>query len=387
MEVVPLITLDVNYVGQTPSGHFSALSTLPCLLFRPKNEDPKKKQIYKALPLGLAGKSVLDTWNFVASNMSGKEWPIIEEIPNRLRKVGSRKLTFAPQFLKEKTYRNVRKQFDKGSKKWKDVQVEDKVSFIGYLFGQMLKLAPRSQKPIIPVLDENGAPMVTDGRQHMKVDTRKQIWRVKLGEGSLELTLCGVEGEVNFDDRIPIVEVRSEIDSFKVLNTTPLIVDIDTIGQSTHAWLARPYDDHNPLYVSGLELGLVTEQDSRDTARAILEDLGRNAIEKLRDEMLAIYEETTSRLMTATEKPTIEEVLNGRLLRVMLHRMNKDDAAAKWIESKIEGNFDPNSPFHMQVRRYVIQMIARAADYRDPEQKKAEPAPAPVEEKKVEEEK
>lgn len=377
VEVQPLITLGVNYIGQTKEGKFRTLQTFQCLVFRPKFVDPKKpkENPYKAFPINFLSLSVLDTWNFIATQMPSLNWPTIDHIPNTLRKAGTRTLTFAPRCLKTLEFTNTKRVKHKGK------PVKDSFRIVGYLFGQMLKLHELSDEPVTPALDANGKQRENkEGDLLVELDRREYVWSVKLGEGSLELSLVDLAENYKGDARVPIVEVRNEMDPFAVLGTTPLKMDINTVGDLTHAWVMRPYDDTNPLYVYARDTGLVNTQDSQETKRAIIEDLGRTAVEKGIEEMKATYAEVTSRLTTASDKPSIEDVLMGRLLKVILFRMNKDDAAAVWIDSKIEGNFDPKSPFHMAIRRYVIELIAHNANYKDPEPKKPEaPKPPAVE--------
>ncbi|MCX6714835.1 MAG: hypothetical protein NTX72_03400 [Candidatus Uhrbacteria bacterium] len=379
VEVQPLITLGVNYIGQTKEGKFRTLQTFQCLVFRPRFVDPKKpkENPYKAFPINFLSPSVLDTWNFIATQMPSLNWPTIDHIPNTLRKAGTRTLTFAPRCLKTLSFTNDKRVKRKGQ--WVNEPVTDSFRIVGYLFGQMLKLHALSDEPVTPALDADGKQRENkEGYQLVELDRREYVWSVKLGEGSLELSLIDLAENYKGDARVPIVEVRNEMDPFAVLGTTPLKMDINTVGDLTRAWVMRVYDETNPLYVYARDAGLVNIQDSQETMRPIIEDLGRTAVEKGIEDMKATYAEVTSRLSTASDKPSIEEVLNGRLLKAILFRMNKDDAAATWIDSKIEGSFDPKSPFHMAVRRYVIEMIATKANYKDPEPKKPEAPKPPV---------
>lgn len=365
VEATPLISLGIAYLVKSEDDEaVRSAGTFHCLVFRPKGEGKP----YKVLPLGLADSSMLEKWNTIAQQRGGT-WPVIEPIENDLRKSGSRTFVFMPRCLEKKTFKNTEFRFVKGQ--CKEVDVDNDVWHIGFMFGQMLMLSPNSQVPPTDTVDGH------------ECFVSNHVFRVKIGENSLELTWLGREGEVEVDDRVAVVDVSDSMDSFAVLGTSPKRIDIETIETSSHVWLYRAFDERNPLYRSALEMGIVQSGDSVDSVRSILENLRTQALKKAIHEMHEAYHETTGLLLRADKRPTIEEILGGRIMKALLHSVTKDDLAAKWIGTKIESEFDPCSPFHLALRHWLIMAIARAADYSDPkpvkltEEPKATPAPTP----------
>lgn len=359
VRVTPLIptivgVADVHYVHafQQEGVDLPVLNSsgsFPCLVFVPKNN----RNTYKAIPLGFADKGTIGTWNRIAREMPNKNWPEVIPIEHTLRKPGVRTVTLLPQYQEVRTYNNTRFRWE--GKKKVSYTSEDKVTVIGSAYGMMLKLSPQSQP--IPV-------DVVDGEACF---TSKHVFRVKLGESALELTWLGREGEVTIDKHIPILDTHDEMDPFAVFGTSPNRVDVYTIDDTARGYLNSRYDENNPLFVAACDLGLVIDGDARHIVVTSLEDLMLRSIVMIKKQMSDSFERIKGWLTTSlVQKPSIDEVLQDRPFKAVLRGLNKPtDAAAMWIQSQIEGDFDPESPFHMHVREWLIKKIANDSGYWD----------------------
>lgn len=333
-EIVPLIYVGPEYLIEIGHGKFTSGGSLQCLVFRSNT----KTGPFKAFPLGLADPSTIHVWNDVAKRRNAvtkdknELWPLIEVIRNNLMRPGVRIIEFVPTF--DPAFKRKR-----GSRKR---------LFIGTRFGQKLYLAAKSQIP---------EPDDVDGEKRF---VTKQIFRVKLSEGSLEVFWLGKEGSFKIEQRLAVLDVHDSINSYAVLNTSPLKVDWKTIDQTARGYLNRPFDHRNPLYLAGVEMKLIFPSDPQQTMHAILEDLMLDAIKQIKLQITAASNQMIRMLTIASNKPAVEILLGGKDIRVVALRVNQpEDAASLWISRVLDMPFDPKSPLLMHLRAWLINSYAR----------------------------
>ncbi len=374
VDVTPLVLLGINYIKRDDSGIFTSEGPFLCIFFRPLHG----KNVYKALPLELCDPKLIAQWNDLVDRVPHKKWPKITHVKNTLRSPGGRFLSFTPRCFELMKYpdkqvtvrdRDGKKCFRNGKPMMK--MVKNEFHIIGHLFGQMLKLSPTSQLPFENVFEKGKQVFEDDGSEVKKPITDKLVWRVKLGEGSLELTLLGRAGQVNLsENRLNDEEIRYEMNPFNALGVTARTVDLLTIERSARALLNRPFDKNNPLFLEAVNLTFVVEGDTHVRMRSQMEQLLNMALDQLFRHMKEAHKFVMLSLGKALRWPTIEEALNGRRLAAVKRSLNQpEDAVAKWIGTNLE-EFDPSCPFHMQVRNEVLDKIAQKARYTDPERVK-----------------
>ncbi len=354
-EVLPLVVVDVPYV-RLEGGRFVSNGTFMCAVFKPapywakgkggKSELKPGSGPYKVYPFGLVDEAILGTWNRVAADMPTMGWPHIDPIPSKLRSPGVRTLTRLPAC-------------------YEPVKAGDERSpwTIGNLFGKRLLMAHRSQP--IPVTDDEAE----NGFQ------TRHVFRYRERESSIELVWLGQEGVVKIDDRIPMEELRDEIDPFGVLGTD--VMRFNPANAEREVRRQKQLGRNGQLYRKALELGLVTESDSDAVIDAQLDALGREALimaTRIWESTLEAAKERLSRPVVGI--PAIADLLQGRLLKDALVKLSPEsDATAVWISEHTGAEFNWASPFHRALRTWLLERAAKHARYRDPEPPKADDKP------------
>lgn len=331
VKIIPLIYVGPEFLKPIGNNKYITGGTFQCILFRPLT----KNGAYRALPLGLADPKTIRTWNDIVSRHNAlpafkdEQWNLIEIIEHELRRPGVRRVKFIPRF-----------DLHKGLKSG-----HTKRQLIGWHFGQKVYLAP---KAIVP------EPDCIDGVNGF---FEKHLFRVKhLNENYIEVVWHGSAKDVKIEDRIFIEEIQNEMNPFVVLNTTPTTVDWKTVDQSTRKWLNRAYDEKNPLYLAGLELGLVKETDDLALKRAHLEQLWKEAVRLIRIEMIHAAEIGRKQLTIAPGKPSWKAIMGDETdVEIVLEYLNEpEDAVAIWISRVLDRPFDPKSPYLMHLRAWII---------------------------------
>ena len=332
-KVIPFYYAGPEFLKPTTNGGYISGGTFQCIVF--ESDSKAKNAPLRALLLGMANPKTIRTWNEIAERRNAlaafrdDPWPIITVIEHELRRPGVRRIRFIPRF-------DLHKDLQSGC---------SKRQLLGCHFGQKVYLAA---KATVPECD------VQDG---VKGFFEKHLFRVKrLKKNSIEVVWLGKASEVQIEDRIAVDEVNNEMNPFVVLNTTPTAVDWKTVDQSTRKWLNRTYNEKNPLYLAGLELGLVKETDDNVLKRAHLEQLWQEAVRLIRMEMLHAAEMGRKQLTIAPNKPSLEEILGSEteIETVLLYLNEPEDAAAIWISRVLDRPFDPKSPYLMHLRTWLI---------------------------------
>ncbi len=330
VKIVPLLYAGPEYLRRTGERWISG-GTFQCILFKPLNEGGA----YKALPIGFAHTSAIATWNEIVRRhnelpaFADKQWVLITPIPNDLRRPGVRRIAFIPRFDPHTKLVSGHKRRQK----------------LGRHFGQTVYLAPRAEAPELDIQDEK------------KGFFRPHLFRIKrLWEEGIEVVWLGPEEEVHIEDRMEMEGMRAEMNPFAVLNVIPLYVDWRSVDRLTRKWLNRPYNESNPLFLAGKELGLIYARDDRVTVRAILEDLWKRANEEIQLQMLAACDQTVRMLGAVLSKPSARDLLgSAKSVHQLINTLNTpEDAAANWIGKNLAATFDPKSPFHRYLRTWLI---------------------------------
>lgn len=332
-KVIPFYYAGPEFLKRTANGNFISSGTFQCILF--ESDSKRKNAPYLALLLGMAHPKSIHTWNDIAERRNSlpafknDPWPIISVIEHELRRPGVRRIRFIPRF-------DLHKDLQSGC---------SKRQLLGCHFGQKVFLAA---KTAVPEYD------VQDG---VKGFFEKHLFRVKrLRENSIEVVWLGKASDVPIEDRITVEDVQNEMNPFVVLNTTPTTVDWKTVDQSTRKWLNRAYDEKNPLYLAGLELGLVKETDDLALKRAHLEQLWKEAVRLIRIEMIHAAEIGRKQLTIAPGKPSWKAMMGDETdVEIVLEYLNEpEDATAIWISRVLDRPFDPKSPYLMHLRAWLI---------------------------------
>ncbi len=362
VEAQPLIVRNVDYLAiqdipilgedgePTTDPRLVSNGQFACVVFRPK----KGADVYKLLPIGLCKQAVLDRWNQVAKAMPARHWPIVDHISSDLHQTGTRTDVLIPQTCEDKTFKGKGKQPD---------QV---VWYIGYKDGKMLRLHPSSPQPVTSVVD---------GKE---VWDKEQVFRVHEGEGSIELHWLRMATDADAEPTlVPVTEIVEDINPFAALGLTPNRADGRKTRDEARRLLARPLQPGNALYDYGLAYDLVAAGTDPSLAKGILGDLAHQAATQVTEILDAQFRTVTASLANWTDRPTMAEILMGKLLKVVGRRVQKEDVAGAWIGSKVEGGkFDPKSPFHLRLRGWLIRQVAEAEGYEDPKPAKAADKPA-----------
>jgi len=331
IKIVPLIYAGPEFLKPIGGNKYITGGTFQCILFRPLS----KNGAYKALPLGLADPKTIRTWNDIVTRHNAlpafkdEPWNLIEIIEHELRRPGVRRVRFIPRF-------DLHAELKSG---------HAKRQLLGCHFGQKVYLAP---KAIIP------EPDCVDGVSGF---FQKHLFRVKrLNENYIEVVWHGSATDVRIEDRIFIEEVQNEMNPFVVLNTTPSTVDWKTVDQSTRKWLNRAYDEKNPLYLAGLELGLVKKTDDHVLKHVHLEQLWKEAVRLIRLEMIHAADIGRKQLAIAPGKPSWISIIGSEknIDTILLYLNEPEDAAAIWISRVLDRPFDAKSPYLMHLRAWLI---------------------------------
>ncbi|MBI2475090.1 hypothetical protein HYV69_01560 [Candidatus Uhrbacteria bacterium] len=294
----------------------------------------KKGQPFRLLPLGLASASRLDMWNRVAQGLPGRGLPTIEPIRhNLLAKDGARYLVYTPPGM------------------WQFDGEEGKASYhYGHICGQTAR-----------VIEKGGFPPYDD--EENCTFSEQRVFLVELGERSIGLQYVGRKGKVKLLEGTIDLGQSLAVEPFEALGVSVLTANPSKQSRTAFELAGRgAFTLDNPLFAYAVRIGLVDPVVLEDTqsVRSSLNRLASLVVSTLRDQLDDIKRRVVEQLCRDL-LPDSEIVLDGKSAEEVWHRNGGEDFLAKWINERIEGDFDWSSWVHRGVRMELLKRISERA--------------------------
>lgn len=362
VHATPMILHGIDYLVLDPETELAVSNgKFACVLLR-----PKKGQLFRLIPLGLADEADIDIWNRIAEALPAKKFMRIDYIP--LEQITKAPFDFVPQTLEEQE-RTERVSVGRG----KDLKLEERpfiAVIIGDYFGKTVRLGKLSKVPVATV------PVEVEGEACVTFDIERPYrFRATESENEIVVHLIGFADQEPIDNDVLPTNLKIDVNPFEVLHTTRLKAHPTLTAKRSLGYVNRPFNDKNPLFVGAKKYGLIAEGFSDDQIRSAMRFLHNQAKELLivhmRDALCLVQDW----LIKSPNRPTIEQALDRKLLCDVYEELNEpEDAVAKWIAFNMEGGtFHEESPMHLELRRWVLSLIAERAGYEDPKTVEAKP--------------
>ncbi len=345
IEVTPLFTAGIDYVAVSDGGLIVPTRVFYGVLYEPT----KQREEFKFVPLECADLAFRMRWNDMIDQATTlgtihKDWPKIDLTETNIGRPGLRVMSFSPRYLLNREFPKMR-----GGKRIGT----DTISVIDTRLGKQVILDVRSQD--LPVVDEQAA-----------YPFGELVFRFTEHENSIVVTLLGRAGEVELDTTsMDLSDIVFETNPFETLNLPIERYDSAKARRYVKDCLAMEPDDHNPLYKRAAELQLIPPGLPRASIVAQLRALVEDALERA-DFLYNEAFDATLAALRLYDPPSIEDMLAGNLLDRVLRKLNPSDAAALWITSHIEGEYNNASTFHRALREALLKGAAKRASYTDP---------------------
>ncbi len=339
LEYIVLNHLADGQVDPRSAGSFQ------CLLLWPEKEEGKKldwKKPFKAIPLGLAERSILDRYNthVAGSDMAKRKgWSRIEPIDHSFDRTG--------QCLRTWTPTNVRED-NKGGRR---------TVILGYIDGKVVKLDRHNTVELSPDVDPQDPSRVSYG---------PHVFRFEQWERLIYATCMGRADAVDIIDEELQVEARDSMDPFAALGLTRADASPRNITQAVRRWAGRTrsLDESNPLYVAALQAGVIDGTEPQDTQRVLMTRLGNEAKGKAIEEMETSMASALDSLTRSSKLPDLKGIKGTRSYSVLWKSVGAKDVVVEFINDRLEGGntFDKGRWFDVEIRRRLITYIADKAE-------------------------
>lgn len=349
VEVLPLFVAvsGITYVVENQDGLLIGDRAYYGTVYAPKSG--KKDDPFKFVPVQFADAKLIERWNGLVD--LGKQtgtihgnWPKIERVDLGLGRM--RRLHHAPLYHLEHEYTDqVRGRAHKR-----------KVATIGSWCGKAMQMHPKSQAVPAELIKENQAAW-------KKGQEPPHIFEFVMTEryGSILLVLLGRAGEPR-PQTVDITAGVEMIDPFDILGVSMERFEPAKAKRQLDAWKTLPVDRH-PLREKAVEIGRIVEGMSRAAIRPQLEELGREAVGRATELWIDAVDGAwqTLRRGNPADLPSLEACLAGEEFKKVREGLNRDDAAAAWLTSRLSDRYNHGITAHRELRKRLLDEIERRA--------------------------